>query len=345
MKKHLFSFYFIFCFLPGFAQQKWFTVKAFLPRWNGAEISLLSNNQIIYASKVEKDMFSYTGSIDAAREGILKINSGKNIFYIPVFLEPGTIKIRDAGGREMASYGTPSNDEYTELYRRFDSLAAQLKQRKFSEIVQFKRNLAAEYIRNHSSSIVSVQLLKDFFHLSAEANDSVYYSLAHSLNSYFPNSFAIIEMLKEADARFVTAIGKTAPALQLKDTSGNVLALYNKGAYTLIDFWASWCVPCRKENAELKKVFEKYHSDGFTITSVSLDSKMLFWKKAIRQDKLTWLQLSDLKGWEGMPSKVYGVKAIPMNFLIDKEGVFIAKNLSADQLDKLLFSLLNKKAF
>jgi thiol-disulfide isomerase/thioredoxin len=192
---------------------------------------------------------------------------------------------------------------------------------------------------------VSIQLLKDFFHLSTEANDSVYYSLAHSVNSFFSNSTSLAQMLKEADIRFATAKGRTAPLLELLDTAGNTKPLYNKGEFTLIDFWASWCVPCRKENSSLKKVFDKYHPAGFTITSISLDSKKLLWKNAIRQDKMIWLQLSDLKGWDGMPPQVYGVKAIPMNFLVDKEGSIVAKNLSADQLDKLLNSLLNRQAF
>lgn len=344
MKKYLFSFLFVLVFISCSAQQKWCSIKAFLPRWNGAEISLFANNQIIYTSKVEKDMFSYTGNIETSTEGLLKVKAGKNIFYVPVFLEPGTIKIRDAGGRQLAAFGTPSNDTYTELYRKFDSLAAQLKQRSFSELMQYKRELAADYIRDHFSSIVSLQLLKDFFYLATEANDSVYYSLVHSLNSFFSNSPGVAEMLKEADARFVTAIGRVALVLELQDTANNIKAIYEKGVYTLIDFWASWCVPCRKENSSLKKVFDKY-SDDFTITSISLDSKKMLWKSAIRQDKMTWLQLSDLKGWEGRAPHLYGIKAIPMNFLVGPHGVIVAKNLSADQLDKLLYSLIGRKTF
>jgi thiol-disulfide isomerase/thioredoxin len=344
MKKHLLFFLCILSFLFSSSQQKWFTIKAFLPRWNGAEINLLANNQDIYAGKVEKDMFSYTGNIETATDGVLKIKSGRNIFYVPVLLEPGTIKIRDAGGRQLTSFGTESNDMYLQLNRKFDSLA-QLKQKAFSAALQYKRELAAEYIRDHPSSIVSVQLLKDFFHLAEDADESTYYSLVHSLNSFFLNSSSVAQMLKEANARFVTAIGRTAPALELTDTAGRVTLIYNKGEYTLIDFWASWCVPCRKENPMLKKVFEKYHPSGFSITSISLDSRKSLWKNAIRQDKMVWLQLSDLKGWEGTAPQLYGIKFIPMNFLINKEGLIVAKNVSADQLDKLLNNLLAKKTF
>ena len=279
MKKFLFSLLFIVFSFWSFAQQKWVSIKAFLPRWNGAEVSLLSNDRIIYTNKVEKDMFSYTGTIEKRIEGTLRIKSNKNLFYVPIFLEPGTIKVRDAGGRQLVSIGTISNDTYVGLNRKFDSLAAQSNEKVFSEILQYKRKLAAEYISSYPSSIVSVQLLKDYFHLSTEANDSVYYSLVHSLSSFFPNSFSVAQMLKEADIRFATAKGRTAPLLELLDTTGNTKPIYNKGEFTLIDFWASWCVPCRKENSSLKKVFDKYHSAGFTITSISLDSKKLLWKK------------------------------------------------------------------
>jgi thiol-disulfide isomerase/thioredoxin len=281
MKKLLLYFLSILFSLCGFAQQKWFSIKAFLPRWNGAEISLLSNNQVIYANKVEKDIFSYTGIIQNSSEGTLRIASGKNIFYVPVFLEPGTIKVRDAGGRQLVSFGTASNDTYLELNKRFDSLAAQSNEKGFSELFTYKRNLAAEYISEHPSSIVSIQLLKDFFHLSMAADDSVYYSLVHSLNSSFPTSSSVAQMLKEANTRIVTAKGKTAPRLELKDTAGNTKPIYNIGEITLIDFWASWCVPCRKENLALKKIFDKYHPAGFGITSVSLDSRKSFFGKML----------------------------------------------------------------
>jgi thiol-disulfide isomerase/thioredoxin len=345
MKKLVFYSLSIFFSLCCFAQPKWFTIKAFLPRWNGAEISLLSKDQVIYTNKVEKDIFSYTDTVENITEGTLRIKSGKNIFFVPVFLEPGTIKVRDAGGRQVVSFGTVSNDTYLELNKRFDSLAAQSNEKGFSKIFQYKRNLAAEFISKHPSSIVSVQLLKDYFHLSTVADDTIYYSLAHSLNSSFPNSVSVAQMLKEADVRFVTAKGRTAPKLHISDTTGNTKPIYTEGEITFIDFWASWCVPCRKENLALKKIFDKYHSSGFTITSVSLDSKKSFWKNAIKQDRLTWLQLSDLKGWDGTPAQVYGIKAIPMNFLINKDGSTVAKNLSADQLDKLLNTLIEKKAF
>ena len=320
MKKHFLTLLLGFCTVSSLSQQsKWFTLKAFLPRWNGAEVSLFSNNQLLYTNKVEKDMFDYTGNISAPTQGSLKLKSGKNVFYIPVFIEPGTIKIRDAGSKSLAAYGTPANDIYIQLNKSFDSLAAQRKNISFQDAIEYKRNLAANFIYNNPLSIVSAQLLKEYYYLSAEANDSLYYSMVHSLDKALLQSFYVQEMIKEANQRYKNAIGRPAPSLQIKDTTGQEGYLYKTGEYTLIDFWASWCVPCRKENTQLKKIFQKYKDNGFSITSVSLDANRLAWISAVRQDKMTWNQLSDLKGWDSPAAVSYGIKVIPMNYLINKD--------------------------
>lgn len=334
---------FLFNTLAASSQKNnWFSIKAFLPHWNGAEINLFQNNQLLYTSKVTKDMFAFTGSIDMASQGSLKISKGKIIFYIPVFLEPGTIKVRDAGGRVLVSYGTVSNDMYVQLNNSFDSLTAQKKDLSFSEALNYKRELATQFISNNPSSIVSVQLLKDYYYLATETNDSLYYALMHALDTLLQKTYYATEMLKEANARYITAIGQKAPLLQLPDTSGLLSSLYKSGQYTLLDFSASWCVPCRKENPALVKIFEKYHHAGFNITGISLDANKRFWLTAIKHDKLIWQQLSDLKGWSSHTAEVYGIKVIPMNYLLNSEGTIIAKNLHAGRLEILLEGLLRK---
>ena len=344
MKKYLVHFVVLFLFFTNhnaFAQQDNFTsIKAFLPHWNGAEISLFRNNQLFYKGLVEKDMFSFTGNVGAASPGSLKVKAGKIIFYTPVFLEPGIIKVRDAGGKILISYGTPSNDIYFQLNKSFDSLAAQQKNLNFPEAINFKREQAATFIKNNSSSIVSVQLLKDYYYLAIDANDTVYYSLVHSLDSSFKELFYVKEMMNEANNRYLTALGKPAPYLQVKNINGRLSSVYEKGHYSLIDFWASWCLPCRKENAALKKLYKKYVSAGFNITSVSLDANKMLWLNAIKQDKLEWQQLNDLKGWDSPVARMYGIKVIPMNYLINREGVIIGKNLHTEQIDIMLANLL-----
>jgi thiol-disulfide isomerase/thioredoxin len=319
-----------------------FTIKGFLPYWNGAEINIWSNNQMIYGGRVVRDIFDYTGTIGSPGHALMKIKSGKKSFFIPVFLEAGTIKIRDAGNNILVAYGTPANDTYVELNKRFDSLTARQKISKFQDAINYKRQLANNFIKENPSSIVSLQLLKDYYYLAADADDTIYYSLTQLLDRNLQKTYYGSEMIREAQQRYSTALGRPAPYLQLQDTMGIATPLYQAGEYTLIDFWASWCIPCRKENTELVKIFQKYKPAGFTITSVSLDANKLVWLSAIRQDKMLWRQVSDLKGWASAAAILFGVKLIPMNYLVDREGVILAKNLHAEQLNTLLEQVLKK---
>jgi len=181
-----------------------------------------------------------------------------------------------------------------------------------------------------------VQFLKDYYYLASDSDDTLYYALVHCLDSSLQQSFYAKEMMREATTRYITAIGKQAPLLQLPDSLRRLNNLYKNGEYTLIDFWASWCVPCCKDNSALVNLFKKYHDAGFNITSVSLDTNKYFWLAAIKQDKLLWQQLSDLKGWESTVTTTFGIKVIPMNFLVNRQGVIVAKNVQPKELENFL---------
>jgi thiol-disulfide isomerase/thioredoxin len=127
----------------------------------------------------------------------------------------------------------------------------------------------------------------------------------------------------------------------LCDTLNEPVSIAEKGKYTLLDFWASWCYPCRKENPALVALHNKYKNANFRIVGFSLDSDKERWVRAIKNDNLKWTHVSDLKGWHSMVVSKFGIKAIPMNFLINEEGVIVAKNLYATQLDELLSRLLD----
>lgn len=134
-----------------------------------------------------------------------------------------------------------------------------------------------------------------------------------------------------------TAEGKTAPAFSMKDINGKMVSLADfKGKYVLIDFWASWCGPCRAENPNVVKAFEAYKAKGFTILGVSLDDNAEKWKAAIDKDHLTWTHVSDLSGWKNPVAKLYGVSAVPTNFLVDPSGKIIARNLRGAALEQKL---------
>ena len=139
-----------------------------------------------------------------------------------------------------------------------------------------------------------------------------------------------------------TAVGATAPELSFKSPEGKVLKLSElRGKVVLVDFWASWCRPCRMENPNVVAAYKKFKDKGFAIYSVSLDQNADSWKAAIGQDGLAWPNhVSDLKGWQSEPAHIYGVQSIPAQFLLDKDGKIVAKNLRGEQLEQKLAELL-----
>ncbi|RFM32444.1 TlpA disulfide reductase family protein [Chitinophaga silvisoli] len=139
-----------------------------------------------------------------------------------------------------------------------------------------------------------------------------------------------------------TNIGVMAQDFSQNDTTGKEVKLSDfRGKYVLVDFWASWCKPCRAENPNLLKAYNKYKDKNFTILGVSLDEEQTkkAWTGAVQKDGLPWTQVSELKGFEGKAAKLYGVTAIPSNFLIDPSGKIIARNLRGEDLEKKLASL------
>jgi thiol-disulfide isomerase/thioredoxin len=175
------------------------------------------------------------------------------------------------------------------------------------------------------------------YNFDAAELDSIYRVLTPSTqHAYFGRK------IKAAlDIARITAVGKPALDFVQKDVSGTPVSLSSfKGKLLLLDFWASWCGPCRMANPAIVKAYRKYHAKGFDILSVSLDSDKNKWIAAIKKDNLSWTQVSDLKGWQNNVAVLYGIQSIPMSFLLDKEGKIIARGLNAAELEKKLAETL-----
>ena len=284
--------------------------------------TVISHGQFDFAGSVTEPQFCHL---------VFKKLNRDNIYSLPFFLQAGTLGLTGVKNSiaALVPSGAPIQEEYLQ-YSKKVSLADDNQQ----------KQLAKDYATAHPSSYVAVYEVLSYFSYNPNAEE-----LQALYNGFTPgiqSSHLGTELKKILDAALLTGIGRPAPVFTQADTKGKPVSLSSlKGQYVLVDFWASWCGPCRAENPNVLKSYRTYHSKGFTVLGVSLDDEKSPWMEAIKKDGLPWTELSDLKGWKNSAAVLYGVEGIPMNFLLDKNGVIIAKGLRGDDLEKKLAEFLH----
>ncbi|MDH4058684.1 MAG: AhpC/TSA family protein [Cyclobacteriaceae bacterium] len=179
--------------------------------------------------------------------------------------------------------------------------------------------------------------------IDKDAYIDLYVSTAEKLQKEWPNYIHAKDFIAMVEKMRVTAVGMEAPEISLPSPDGKVVPLSSlRGKYVLVDFWAKWCGPCRRENPNIVKAYNEYKDKGFTVYGVSLDRAREDWLQGIREDGLTWTHVSDLKFWQSEAAKTYNITAIPFSLLLDPNGVIIAKNLRGAALDEKLEEIFNK---
>ncbi|MBY8961460.1 redoxin domain-containing protein [Flavobacterium sp. D11R37] len=324
---------------------------------------------------VENGKFTFKGTTEEPSLHFLSFET-KPMEKANFILENGSINIKvnkDSIYRSVQS-GTFNNDKLNEYYDKTkantakvmkfqqDNTPVMMEARKTNDTVAMNRlnkeykNLMADvektnkqFVKDNPKAYINIFIIRQLMS-SADADQAEIKELYNSLDESVKNTkdgkelgdtFKQIE--EQEKAKENVGVGKKAPDFSAATPDGKMMSLKDAmGRVTIIDFWASWCKPCRMENPNVVAMYNELHGQGLNIIGVSLDKEADAWKKAIADDKLTWNHVSNLKFWEDPIAKQYGVQSIPATFVLDAEGNIVAKDLRGDQLKAKVKELLAK---
>ena len=299
--------------------------------------------------------FEFKGVADSVKVVLLSIGDT----YCQLFLEPGDIKVDFKGGQMAYAIGTPNNNAYESfmldrkaLEDEYAAIAESAKNPELSEAerAEIKKQMGefeGKYYQAIKNSIIDN--VGTDFGLYNLGNSYYYFEpeeLAPVLEGYlaaFPTNARLQRIKANNDLSLETAVGKKFKDFEMADVEGNMHKLSEYIAaneVTLIDFWASWCGPCRAEMPAVKAAYEAYKNKGFGIVGVSLDNNKEAWVGAIASLGIEWPQISDLQGWNCAGAKLYGVNSIPATVLVGKDGTILAKNVRGEAIQEKLAEIL-----